>query len=292
MSFVACRQAMSVSLLKSRVAERGVQAAAVAALILSASLGVEASQAPLLGPSDAFGVDYPDAWLTEQAINRFEVQYDGGQWTSVGMPPVYAAVNGIATYAVTPAMPMPQGNHTVSFRACNAGACSRSTSPFAFLVPIEENLPVVATGPVVVYGPVVQLRAGHTSNKCLDVSGASNQDGTPIIQWQCHGGENQGWSIDTADDGYSVRLVSRFSGKCLDVSGASTDDGAPIILWQCHGGANQQWRLEPFGEEYRLVARHSGKCLDVTGWSPENGTRIIQWQCNGGANQTWLIRPR
>ena len=137
---------------------------------------------------------------------------------------------------------------------------------------------------------VNELVASH-SQKCLDVTGWSTQDATPMIQWQCHGGDNQAWSIEPLAEGYS-RVVSRHSDMCLDVSGASTEDGATIIQWPCHGGANQQWRLEAVGEGYRFVARHSGKCLDVTGWSTDDGAGIIQWQCHGGANQTWLVRSR
>jgi hypothetical protein len=105
-----------------------------AALILSASLDVTA-QAPLIGPSDVIGVDYPEAWFVKDAIDRFEVQYDADDWRSLGIPPVYAAMDGVTTYAVVPATPT--GSHTVSFRACNAEACSTSTSPFAFVIPGE-----------------------------------------------------------------------------------------------------------------------------------------------------------
>jgi hypothetical protein len=288
MSFVPLRLAGSPSLLKNRRVQRRVQAAA-AALFLSASFDV-AAQAPILGPSDAFGVDYPDERFTEDAIDRFEVQYDDGQWTSVGIPPVYAAVNGVTTYTVMPTMP-PTGNHTVSFRVCNAGACSTSTSPFAFLVPIDGNRSEGSRSGAFT-GPVVQVQASHTDNKCLDVSGSSTENGSVVIQWQCHGGDNQVWRIEPADDGHNSRLVSRHSGKCLDVSGESREDGAPVIQWQCHGGANQQWRVEAVGEGYRFVARHSGKCLDVPGSTTDAGAAIIQWQCHGGANQTWLVRER
>jgi Ricin-type beta-trefoil lectin domain len=133
-----------------------------------------------------------------------------------------------------------------------------------------------------------QLVATH-SQKCLDVPQWSLNDGMPVVQWACNGGDNQTWNIEHTSDGYS-RLIARHSGKCLDVRDASTEDGAAIIQWSCHGGANQQWRLEAVGEGYRFVARHSGKCLDVTGWSPDDGTGILQWQCQGGANQTWLVR--
>jgi len=134
-----------------------------------------------------------------------------------------------------------------------------------------------------------QLVASH-SQKCLDVPEWSLNDGMPVIQWACNGGDNQTWRLEPTSDGYS-RVIAQHSGKCLDVSGVSTDDRAEIIQWQCHGGANQQWRLEIVGEGYQLVARHSGKCLDVRGESTNDGGSIIQWSCHGGANQTWLLRP-
>ena len=137
---------------------------------------------------------------------------------------------------------------------------------------------------------VYALVASH-SQKCLDVNGASVDDGAPVIQWQCHGGENQQWRIEAAADGYS-RIIARHSGKCLDVNGASLDDGASAIQWQCHGGENQQWRIEAASDGYsRVIARHSGKCLDVNGASLDDGASVIQWQCHGGENQRWLVHP-
>jgi hypothetical protein len=134
-----------------------------------------------------------------------------------------------------------------------------------------------------------QLVAAH-SQKCLDVPEWSPNDGQPVVQWACNGGDNQTWSLESASDGYS-RLVARHSGKCLDVAAASAEDRADIIQWQCHGGENQQWRVEAVTGGYRLVPRHSGKCLDVRGESTTDGGSIIQWSCHGGANQTWLLRP-
>ena len=132
------------------------------------------------------------------------------------------------------------------------------------------------------------LVASH-SQKCLDVNGGSLDDGASILQWQCHGGQNQQWRLEVAAEGYS-RIVSRASGKCLDVNGGSLDDGASILQWQCHGGQNQQWRLEVAADGYsRIVSRASGKCLDVNGGSLDDGASIIQWQCHGGANQNWRL---
>lgn len=65
-------------------------------------------------------------------------------------------------------------------------------------------------------------------------------DGTPIIQYPSHGGDNQLWTIEPTSDGY-VRIVARHTGKLLDVEGASIYDGAQVIQYTGHGGANQQW---------------------------------------------------
>ncbi len=134
------------------------------------------------------------------------------------------------------------------------------------------------------------LLVARHSGKCLDVNGASLDDLASIIQWDCHEGDNQQWSVEPAGDGY-YHIRARHSGKGLDVSGASLDDGAPVIQYAPHGGDNQQWRLVPVADGYYLVvARHSGKALDVVGASPDNGTPIIQYSVHSGENQQWLLR--
>jgi uncharacterized protein (DUF1800 family) len=134
-----------------------------------------------------------------------------------------------------------------------------------------------------------QLVARH-SGKCLDVSGASPDAGAPVIQWECHNGDNQQWSLKPLSDGY-YQLVARHSGMALAVAGASLDDGAPVVQWTPGASENQQWTLEPVTDGYyRLVARHSGKALDVYGASPDNGAQVIQYTPHGGANQQWLLR--
>ena len=127
------------------------------------------------------------------------------------------------------------------------------------------------------------------SGQCLDVTGASQDNGAAVIQWPCHGGSNQQWSLYNAGDGYYLVTVNH-SGQCLDVTGASQDNGAAVIQWPCHGGDNQQWSIVPEGNGYfSFIARHSGQCLDVTGASQDNGAAVIQWPCHGGDNQQWAI---
>jgi hypothetical protein len=130
------------------------------------------------------------------------------------------------------------------------------------------------------------VNARH-SGQCLDIAGASQNNGAHLIQWPCHYNQNQQWTSVAAGAGY-YRLVVRHSGKCLDVDGASQNNGAHLIQWPCHLGNNQQWRFVYLGNGYyRLVARHSGKCLDVDGASQNNGAHLIQWPCHLGNNQQW-----
>jgi len=132
----------------------------------------------------------------------------------------------------------------------------------------------------------VSITAQH-SGKCLDVYGGSVADGAAVIQWTCHGGPNQQWSLRPYLDAYQV--VAGHSGKCLDVYGGSVADGTAVIQWTCHGGANQQWSLRPYLDAYQVVAGHSGKCLNVEGASTADGAQVVQESCNGSTNQRWII---
>ena len=130
----------------------------------------------------------------------------------------------------------------------------------------------------------------RNSGKCLDVYGASMDAVASVIQWVCHGGENQQWRLEPAGGGV-YRIVARHSGLVLDVYGALVDNVTPIIQYPSHGGDNQLWTMEPASEGHVVfVARHSGKALDVEGASLDDGARVIQYTGHGGTNQQWLLR--
>jgi uncharacterized protein (DUF1800 family) len=135
-----------------------------------------------------------------------------------------------------------------------------------------------------------QLLAHH-SGKCLDVSGTALDDSAAVIQFTCHGGQNQQWRVEAVTGGY-YRLVAEHSGKVLDVIYASPNDGAWLIQSEPNGGDSQKWAIEPVGGgDYRLLAVHSGKAMDVSGASPDDGAVVIQYTPHGGGNQQWLMRP-
>ncbi|MGW3349478.1 RICIN domain-containing protein [Nonomuraea rubra] len=123
------------------------------------------------------------------------------------------------------------------------------------------------------------------SGKCADVRNGSTANLAPIIQYDCNGGTNQQWRIQSISGGH-VQIIARNSAKCLDVNGVSTADGAALQQYGCGTGTNQQWTLQDAGGGYvRLVARHSGKCADLPSSSTANDVQFKQYPCNNGENQ-------
>jgi hypothetical protein len=95
------------------------------------------------------------------------------------------------------------------------------------------------------------------SGWCLDVLGGSREPGTPLVIYDCHGGENQRFTYPPASGTGEVRAYG--GAMCLDAYTGLGQDGDRIVVWPCHGGANQQWMCT-LGGELRGV---NGKCIDV-----------------------------
>ena len=113
------------------------------------------------------------------------------------------------------------------------------------------------------------------SGRCLDVSGASAANGTPMIIWDCHGNANQQFTRDGA--------TPQVLGKCLNVP-PDAAPGTRVQLQDCDGSTHQQWVQNSDGT---IRGGQSGLCLDVNGAGTANGTAVIVWSCHGGANQRW-----
>jgi hypothetical protein len=143
--------------------------------------------------------------------------------------------------------------------------------------------------PTIKSGRAYEIAAKH-SGKCLDVSGVATNNGANIYQWECHGGQNQRWTLTDKGGGYYT-VTARHSNKCMDVEGVSNTNGANIYQYDCHGGPNQLWMFIPQGGGYYMVtAKHSSKCLDVSGGGKGNGDNVHQWDCHGGDNQLWRLK--
>jgi hypothetical protein len=134
------------------------------------------------------------------------------------------------------------------------------------------------------------LVTARHSGKCLDLDSGRPDDGTPIIQWSCHGRVNQQWRLTLMARGYYAVSVAQ-TGKCIGVANASLADGADVVELPCDFQVDRLWRISEVSDGYLLfVSANSDKCLDVRDVSQDDGARIQQWSCHGGPNQQWLIR--
>jgi hypothetical protein len=75
---------------------------------------------------------------------------------------------------------------------------------------------------------------GAGSNRCLDVIGASQNDGAYVQIYDCSGGSNQQWTLTSSNQ------LTVYGNKCLDVPGHATAAGTrtpPRPAPGCRSGA-------------------------------------------------------
>ncbi len=141
----------------------------------------------------------------------------------------------------------------------------------------------LAAGP----GAVQSLASG----KCLDLERGATSEGPVVIQFDCHSGPNQRWSLVQSGGG-GYRIVSQLSNKCIGIDRTGSDSSGAIVQSTCGAGASEQlWSLNSGGGGYVIKAIESGLCLDVPGGSSVSGARLVAWKCTGRENQVWRLAP-
>jgi len=234
------------------------------------------------GPNTASnpGVSYPfvSAWEKNNGTSNFTLKY--GNATSSGLTTTYSGAlpNGYS--------PM---HEEADILLGTGGDNSNGDSGEFFEGAVTSGYPSDATenavqaelntvGYAQTSAPTGPITAGDDSAKCVDDNDLSSADGTKIQMWDCNGGANQQWTVESNG-------TLQVYGKCMDITGANYGNGTNIELWTCNGGANQQWQASN-GE---LVNPASGKCLDDPNFNTANGTQLDLWTCNGGSNQQWHL---
>ena len=131
-------------------------------------------------------------------------------------------------------------------------------------------------------GPVRvdRLLTGVQSGRCVDVPGASHEPGTVLIIWDCHGNDNQRWTLPAVGSTGTVRV---YGDLCMDAGGGT--NGVQTTIQPCTGVASQRWTATAAGE----LRAHTGSCLDVYGAVVANGSAVATSDCHGGANQRWEV---
>ncbi|MEV6299726.1 pectinesterase family protein [Actinoplanes sp. NPDC051861] len=128
------------------------------------------------------------------------------------------------------------------------------------------------------------------SGKCIDVPGASKDNGALLQQWNCTADSNwQQFTLVAAGSAFLVKNVS--SGKCIDVPGWSTTSGTQLQQYTCVSSqANQQWTLVSSGSDsFQVVNVNSGLCMSDQGASTANGAAVIQETCTANTNKQWTF---
>jgi hypothetical protein len=129
--------------------------------------------------------------------------------------------------------------------------------------------------------PAPALLADRNAGRCLDVLGAGREAGTPLVLYDCYGGENQRFTSPAAGQTGELRV---YGDWCVQPAAGGTGDGPRLVIAPCAGGAAQRWARTAAGE-FRGEA--SGKCVDVLGGRTENLTDVWLWTCLGAPNQQW-----
>ncbi|WP_226646808.1 PA14 domain-containing protein [Microbulbifer variabilis] len=125
------------------------------------------------------------------------------------------------------------------------------------------------------------------SDRCADVTGASNSNGADIIQWDCHGNNNQRWQVTQVSDGLYTLTVLH-SNKLMTVEAANDAEGANVYQWEAIDDNSQRFYLEHQGNgSYRIRPAHSNLCIETA--SIANRESLYQGACDASDGEYWVF---
>lgn len=137
-------------------------------------------------------------------------------------------------------------------------------------------------------GGVYTLAVG-ASGKCLQVAGASVDNGALLTQAACTSAASQQWRVTAA--GNRFNLVNVNSGRCVDVPSGSTASGVQLQQWGCGDGTktNQQWTFPASGTKHRVADAAGVLCVSDRDGSTAGNNPIVQETCSDVARMQWAF---
>ncbi|KAF4573643.1 hypothetical protein EYR36_008161 [Pleurotus pulmonarius] len=120
-------------------------------------------------------------------------------------------------------------------------------------------------------------------NKCLDVRGNVQSNGTAVQIFDCNGSAAQSWLISPG----STKVQLANTNFCLD-AGPNPENGIGMKIFECFDNLPaQQWFLT---DNNRIALENQGLCLDLTDGILTNGNQVQTWQCtDNDNNQAWVL---
>ncbi|MGW7103860.1 RICIN domain-containing protein [Streptomyces sp. NPDC054838] len=145
-------------------------------------------------------------------------------------------------------------------------------------------LPVPATGQI----------HNANSDKCLEITNSSKDNGAPAQQWTCGAQAGANWEFRATGTPGVYQIVNVNSGKCLEIASSSKDNGAPAQQWTCTTLPTMLWTVQQAGSTVGLNISNvnSGKTLEITNSSRDNGAPAQQWGHSTDPaypGQTWYL---
>ncbi len=120
-------------------------------------------------------------------------------------------------------------------------------------------------------------------NKCLEVQGGAQANGTPVVIADCANVSSQKFALAAAG---TIKAFGGSGNVCVEagISNLDTFNGGwgqyKLQVWSCNGAINQQFNM--FGQ----IRAMGDRCLDVAGWGRANGTKVWSWTCNPVSNMS------
>jgi hypothetical protein len=121
-------------------------------------------------------------------------------------------------------------------------------------------------------------------NRCFDIPGSSTAPSTRLEIWDCNGGANQQFTVNSST--HQITVYSGSTLMCLNAQGGSSANGTPVIIWPCNSQANEQWT---YNSSLKTITGLNGACISIPNSNPAGGTFLQLETCNGSTNQKFNV---
>lgn len=143
-------------------------------------------------------------------------------------------------------------------------------------------------------GNVYEIRSRLDLNKCLDVKGNIQTDGTQVIIQTSNNQLNQRWKLADADNGYFYihTLTQNATNSVLDIRGNIQANGTDVIIQKQNNGDNQKWKITKLENGYFILEPKNApnSLLDLFEAKTKDGSLIkIFTKSNNDWAEQWAL---
>ena len=128
------------------------------------------------------------------------------------------------------------------------------------------------------------------NNLVLDIKGGSNDDNTPAILWQMHGGSNQQWKFAPISERGYYNIISRKNDKCLDISHVNSESPVLVIKTKINTDS-QKWKITAINANgIQIISKVNGYVIAIKNANDENGSEVIINRNTNLSSQKWRLK--